>query len=301
MYPEYLVMFINFFSFVFSGLFIPSMTLGAITGRIVGILFESLVFYWPNFFLFANECSTADEQCVAPGFYAVIGACAFLGGVTRMTVSLVVIMVELTGVLSYSVPLMCAALISKLVGDALVREGIYDAHIQLNNYPYLDMKTEFNDRTIASDVLEDKQEKHELVVIPRNGLTFGELKHLVSENKYNGYPVVASQEQTSIIGFVLRRDLQLVIEQRTPKNDSSNQNMLVSFSRSIDQPNSIHLYRLLNHSPTTITLDTPTATIIDMCRKLGAQTILITNDDGHLAGILTKKDIIAYVKKKKLR
>lgn len=278
------------------------MTLGAITGRIVGIIFESLVFYWPDFFLFANECSTADEQCVVSGFYAVIGACAFLGGVTRMTVSLVVIMVELTGGLSYSVPLMCAALISKLVGDALVREGIYDAHIQLNNYPYLDVKTDFNDRTTAIDVLEDKQEKHELVVLPRDGLTLGELIPLVREHKYNGYPVVASREETSIIGFVLRRDLQLVIEQRTSNNnDSLKPTTPVSFSRSIDQPNSIHLYRLLNHSPTTITLDTPTATIIDMCRKLGAQTILITNDRGHLTGILTKKDIIAYVKQKKLR
>ena len=277
------------------------MTIGAITGRIIGILFESLVFYWPNFFLFVNECSTADEQCVVPGFYAIIGACAFLGGVTRMTVSLVVIMVELTGGLSYSVPLMCAALISKLVGDALVREGIYDAHIQLNNYPYLDVKADFNDRTTASDVLENKQEKNELIALPRDGLTLGELIPLVRTHKYNGYPIVASRGETSIIGFVLRRDLQLVIEQRTLNNESSNLNTPVSFSRSIHQSNSIHLYRLLNHAPITITLDTPTATIIDMCRKLGAQKILITNDQGHLTGILTKKDIIAYVKQKKVR
>ncbi|CAF4501532.1 unnamed protein product, partial [Rotaria magnacalcarata] len=67
------------------------------------------------------------------------------------------------------------------------------------------------------------------------------------------------------------------------------------------QSNLIHLYRLLNRSPTTITLDTPTTTIIDLCRKLGAQTILITNEKGHLVGLLTKKDIIAYVKQKKLK
>jgi chloride channel 3/4/5 len=277
------------------------MTIGAITGRIVGILFESFVYYWPNFFLFANECSTAFEQCVVPGFYAVIGACAFLGGVTRMTVSLVVIMVELTGGLSYSVPLMCAALVSKLVGDALVREGIYDAHIQLNNYPYLDVKSEFNDQTTAFDVLENKQEKTELIILPRDSLTLGELITIVGTWKYNGYPVVVSKDQTSIIGFVLRRDLQLVLQQQKLTNIQSNADTPISFSRIIHQSNSIHLYRLLNRSPTTITLDTPTTTIIDMCRKLGAQTILITNDKGHLTGILTKKDIIAYVKQKKLQ
>jgi chloride channel 3/4/5 len=277
------------------------MTLGAIAGRIIGILFEALVYYWPNFFLFAGECSRADEQCVVPGFYAVIGACAFLGGVTRMTVSLVVIMVELTGGLSYSVPLMCAALVSKLVGDALVGPGIYDAHIQLNNYPYLDVKAEFNDQTTAADVLENKPEKNQLIMLPRDGLTLGELTTIVRTYKYTGYPVIASREEALIIGFVLRRDLQLIIQQRKLTNVQSNMNTPISFSRIIPQSNSIHLYRLLNHSPTTITLDTPTTTIIDMCRKLGAQTILITNDKGHLTGILTKKDIIAYVKQKKLK
>ena len=275
--------------------------MGAITGRIVGILFETLVYYWPNFFLFAVECGRADEQCVVPGFYAVIGACAFLGGVTRMTVSLVVIMVELTGGLSYSVPLMCAALVSKLVADALVGEGIYDAHIRLNNYPYLDVKTEFVDQTTAVAVLESKEEKNELIMLPRDGLTLGELIKIVRTHKYNGYPVIISPEEVLIIGFVLRRDLQLVIEQRTVINIQSNMNTQISFSRIAHQSNSIHIYRLLNRSPTTVTLDTPTTTIIDMCRKLGAQTILITNEKGYLTGILTKKDIIAYVKQQKLK
>ncbi|CAF0815385.1 unnamed protein product [Rotaria sp. Silwood1] len=261
------------------GLFIPSMTLGAITGRIV-----------------------ADEQCVASGFYAVVGACAFLGGVTRMTVSLVVIMVELTGGLSYSVPLMCTALIAKLVGDALVGEGIYDAHIKLNNYPYLDVKAEFIDQTTASDVLECKIQKHDLIMLPRDGLTLNELITIIRTHKYNGYPVVASRDEPSIIGFVLRRDLELIIQQRMLTNNETNMNTLISFSRTIQQQsNFIHLYRLLNRSPTTITLDTPTTTVIDLCRKLGAQTILITNDKGFLVGLLTKKDIIAYVKQKKLK
>jgi hypothetical protein len=35
--------------------------------------------------LFQNECSKADENCVTPGLYALVGACAFLGGATKMT------------------------------------------------------------------------------------------------------------------------------------------------------------------------------------------------------------------------
>ena len=43
----------------------------------------------------------------------------------NIIVSLVVIMFELTGGLTYIVPIMIAAMISKWVGDALVKDGMY--------------------------------------------------------------------------------------------------------------------------------------------------------------------------------
>ena len=73
------------------------------------------------FYLFCSP----HEYCVTPGLYAMIGAAAALGGVTRMIVSLVVIMFELTGGLTYIVPIMVAVLISKWVGDAFVKDGMY--------------------------------------------------------------------------------------------------------------------------------------------------------------------------------
>lgn len=54
-----------------------------------------------------------------------IGAAAALGGVTRMTVSLIVIMFELTGGLTYIVPIMVAVMVSKWIGDAIVKGGMY--------------------------------------------------------------------------------------------------------------------------------------------------------------------------------
>ncbi|XP_060598222.1 H(+)/Cl(-) exchange transporter 3-like [Ruditapes philippinarum] len=94
-----------------------------------------------------------SDCAITPGLYAMVGAAAALGGVTRMTVSLVVIMFELTGGLQYIVPLMLATMASKWVGDALGKQGIYDAHIRLNGYPYLDNKEEFTHTTIAADVM----------------------------------------------------------------------------------------------------------------------------------------------------
>ena len=69
--------------------------------------------------------------------------------------------VELTGSVSYIVPVMAAVMAAKWVGDALGREGIYDAHIYLNGYPFLDSKEEFDHTSLAADVME-----------PRNNVPF---------------------------------------------------------------------------------------------------------------------------------
>jgi chloride channel 3/4/5 len=65
-------------------------------------------------------------------------------------------MFELTGGLTYIVPLMAAAVTAKWVGDAFGRGGIYDAQIELNGYPFLDNKEEVNYTTLASDVMKPR-------------------------------------------------------------------------------------------------------------------------------------------------
>lgn len=82
---------------------------------------EQFAYSYPNVWFFTGECVTGNNL-ITPGLYAMVGAAATLGGVTRMTVSLVVIMFELTGGVGYIVPLMAAAMASKWVGDALGRQ-----------------------------------------------------------------------------------------------------------------------------------------------------------------------------------
>ena len=83
----------------------------------VGIGMEQVVFSYHDTlpYFFRGECGQ-DESCITPGLYAMVGAAAVLGGVTRMTVSLVVIMFELTGGVRYIVPLM--------VGSTLYRDWL---------------------------------------------------------------------------------------------------------------------------------------------------------------------------------
>ncbi|XP_039763697.1 H(+)/Cl(-) exchange transporter 5 isoform X2 [Pararge aegeria] len=277
------------------GLFIPSLALGAIAGRIVGIGMEQLAYNYQNIWIFSGECSTGDD-CITPGLYAMVGAAAVLGGVTRMTVSLVVIMFELTGGVRYIVPLMAAAMASKWVGDALGRQGIYDAHIALNGYPFLDSKDEFQHTSLAADVMQPKRNET-LAVITQDSMTVDDVETLLKETEHNGYPVVVSKESQYLVGFVLRRDLNLAIANARRTLDGITGQSVVVFGGQPSPPTAgcLPLNRILDMAPITVTDQTPMETVVDMFRKLGLRQTLVTHN-GRLLGVITKKDVLRHVK-----
>lgn len=128
-----------------------------------------------------------------------------------MTVSLVVIVFELTGGLEYIVPLMAAVMTSKWVGDAFGREGIYEAHIRLNGYPFLDAKEEFTHTTLAADVMRPRRNDAPLAVLTQDNMTVDDIENLINETSCNGFPVIMSKESQRLVGFALRRDLTIAI------------------------------------------------------------------------------------------
>uniref|UniRef100_A0A672QFP8 Chloride channel protein n=1 Tax=Sinocyclocheilus grahami TaxID=75366 RepID=A0A672QFP8_SINGR len=280
-----------------SGLFIPSMAVGAIAGRIVGIAVEQMAYHHHDWIIFKNWCRPGAD-CVTPGLYAMVGAAACLGGVTRMTVSLVVIMFELTGGLEYIVPLMAAAVTSKWVADAFGKEGIYEAHIQLNGYPYLD-QDEFTHRTLATDVMRPRRNEPPLALLTQDSTTVEDVETLIKDTDYNGFPVVVSHESERLIGFVQRRDLILAIKSARQKQDGVVSNSVVHFTEDAPQipasnPQPLKLRRILNLSPFTVTDHTPMETVVDIFRKLGLRQCLVTRS-GRLLGIITKKDVLRHM------
>uniref|UniRef100_A0A4W3J350 Chloride channel protein n=1 Tax=Callorhinchus milii TaxID=7868 RepID=A0A4W3J350_CALMI len=293
--------FITIFTFgmkIPSGLFIPSMAVGAIAGRMVGIGVEQMAYHHHDWFIFRSWCRPGAD-CVTPGLYAMVGAAACLGGVTRMTVSLVVIMFELTGGLEYIVPLMAAAVTSKWVADAFGKVGIYEAHIHLNGYPFLDAKDEFTHRTLATDVMRPRRTEPPLSVLTQGSMTVEDIETLIKETDYNGFPVVVSRESERLIGFVLRRDLILAIKNARKRQDGVVSNSIVYLTEDPPQlpPNSpcpLKLRRILNLSPFTVTDHTPMETVVDIFRKLGLRQCLVTHS-GRLLGILTKKDVLRHM------
>lgn len=72
---------------------------------------------------------------IIPGGYSVAGAAAFAGAVTH-TVSVGVIVFEMTGQISHLVPVMIAVLISNAIA-ALLQPSMYDSIILMKKLPYL--------------------------------------------------------------------------------------------------------------------------------------------------------------------
>ncbi|CAG0891812.1 unnamed protein product [Darwinula stevensoni] len=278
-----------------AGLFIPSLAMGAIMGRIVGIAMEQVAYKNSESWIWQGEC--ASNYCITPGLYAMVGAAATLGGVTRMTVSLVVIMFELTGGVRYIVPLMAAAMASKWVADALGKEGIYDAHIKLNGYPFLDSKEEYAHIALAADVMKPRNNEP-LCVLTENSMTVAEVEDILKETDHNGFPVVVSKESQYLVGFVTRRELHLALENARQAVDGMTGDSLVVFGTSLpspwDGPPPVKLKMILDMAPPTVTDHTPMETVIDMFRKLGIRHTLVTHN-GRLLGVITKKDVLRHI------
>jgi chloride channel 7 len=130
-----------------SGLFIPSLLIGAAWGQHFILNKSPNNIFYLNFFLKTllgrlvgiGIALLLPNSAIDPGKYALIGAASTLGGIVRMTLSLTVIITEATGDITLGLPIMFSIMAAKLVGD-LFNEGIFDMHIQLSGIPLLDWK-----------------------------------------------------------------------------------------------------------------------------------------------------------------
>ncbi|KAL4632876.1 hypothetical protein ACB092_04G082600 [Castanea dentata] len=91
-------------------------------------------------------------QCPS-GLFALLGAASFLGGTMRMTVSLCIILLELTNDLLLLPLVMLVLLISKTVADNF-NKGVYDQILKIKGLPYLEAHAEpYMRHLVARDVV----------------------------------------------------------------------------------------------------------------------------------------------------
>jgi H+/Cl- antiporter ClcA len=173
-----------------SGLFMPTILIGCCLGGYSGIMFQ----HW-----FSSELS--------PSTFALLGAAALLAGIQRSSVSLCVILVEGTGQVKVLIPVIVTVVIARYVGDRICKDGMYEAAIELNHYPYLrhEVKQRYDIFQVSN-------------IMTASPLCLGacERAHtiakLLEESHHNGFPVIDKSANDKFLGLVRRDQLAALLE-----------------------------------------------------------------------------------------
>ncbi|XP_046804460.1 chloride channel protein 2 isoform X8 [Lucilia cuprina] len=183
-----------------SGIFIPVFKIGAGLGRLIG---ESMHLWFPSGVRYGGRLSP-----IIPGGYAVVGAAAFSGAVTH-TVSVAVIVFEMTGQITHVVPVMIAVLIANAIA-ALLQPSMYDSIILIKKLPYLpDLLP--SSSGMYSIYVEDFMVR-DVKYIWQN-ISYQKLKEVLKANKtLRSLPLVDNPDNMILLGSVQRYELIKMIE-----------------------------------------------------------------------------------------
>lgn len=273
-----------------AGIILPSMAIGGLFGRAVGLSVQVFQQAWPSLFVFGS-CEP-DVACVTPGTYAIVGAASALAGTTRMTVSIVVIMFELTGALTYVLPIMIAVMISKWIGDAISPHGIYESWIHFKGYPFLDNRDDNGSSIPDVSAAHVMTRIEDLTAITATGHTIDSLRKMLAEHRFRGFPVIDNSRDALLLGYISRTELQFALQAALtpPRNLSDETEAYFSHQPLSDPTTSLDLRPWMDQTPITLNSKASFQLTVSMFQKLGLRYVLFT-DRGMLKGLLTKKDV----------
>ncbi|KAI9841055.1 MAG: hypothetical protein M1837_001026 [Sclerophora amabilis] len=286
-----------------AGIYVPSMVVGGLLGRIMGHFVQYLVFLYPESPLFGSCPKDAGiESCVVPGVYAMVAAGATMCGVTRLSVTLAVILFELTGSLDHVLPFSIAILVSKWTADALEPLSIYDLLTDMNSYPFLDNKV----RPVFTSELRDitpRLRDERIIDISNSPLVLAselrnKLEHLQMAGELDGgLPILRNN---ILVGLIPAPDLEFALD-KLDNEDSSLclmatnvgwQGLEDELEPDMDPTD---FTPFIDPAPMALEIKSPMDLVYECFVKLGLRHICVLQD-GQYAGLVHKKTFVKYVK-----
>lgn len=170
------------------GMVIPTLVIGGSLGRLCGVL-------W-------NSWGLTGAIPLDPGACAQMGAAAFWSGSGRITVTIAIIVLEITGEFSWLPAIGVTVVFAKWTGDYF-NHGVYHSLIHLKNLPFLEEASvgALHGMT-AADVMSSPVQKIEL--LSRVDI----VRDLLKRTTHNGFPVVDSLHNGGrLVGVARRRYL----------------------------------------------------------------------------------------------
>ncbi|KAL8948397.1 MAG: hypothetical protein Q9222_005412 [Ikaeria aurantiellina] len=261
-----------------SGIIIPALDAGAFFGRLVG--------QWVT--------------TISPGIFAMVGAAAFLAGVSRMTISLCVIMFELTGELEYIVPHMIAILVAKWVADALEEDGVYDLAQAVLGHPFLDadhaMGLVQRRQDLVQRLIPPKQTMQDITVdVPRDNkvskrVLIDKLEKLKERGLLDAGLVLV--QDGMLQGYLAEGELDFGLNSLGQHWDFTSRIRLLGEADDGD----LDLSMFVDRTPLTICAKAPMEYLVEMFGKLGLRYLCVVEEgSGKLVGVVIKKRLVVYL------
>ena len=266
-----------------SGIIIPALDAGSFFGRLVGQLVPS----------------------ISPGIFAMVGAAGFLAGVSRMTISLCVIMFELTGELEYVVPHMIAILVAKWVADALEREGVYDLAQTVLGHPFLDLDHAMSlvqrESWRVEELIPPEQTMKEITVeVPTDGkvpraVLAEKLTQLQRRGLMDAGLVLV--QNGMLRGYLAEGELEFGLTDVGKVWDNKSRVRLLG---SAEHESEFDLSMFVDRTPLAISAESPMEYAVEMFGKLGLRHLCVVDGgDGRVVGVIIKKRLVVWLEKLK--
>ncbi len=164
------------------GLFHPSLVLGAALGYLVGVgEYHVLGLSWPT-------------------SYALAGMGSFFSAVSKVPMTAIVIVFEMTTNFNLVLPLMISCVISYMIADQLAKGSLYQRLLELKGYT---LPTQAAQKTslaglTASDLMQSRVETLS------SKMTLDEAVQAFSRSHHRGFPVV---DDAQLVGIITQTDL----------------------------------------------------------------------------------------------
>ncbi|KAF2131781.1 chloride channel-like protein 3 [Dothidotthia symphoricarpi CBS 119687] len=276
-----------------SGVIIPALDAGALFGRLVGQLLPS----------------------ISPGIFAMVGSAAFLAGVSRMTISLAVIMFELTGQLSYVVPHMLAILVAKWVADAISSESVYDLAQNVLGHPFLDPDVALQivrKRNMTVHVLIPPARTMQEITVhvpPSNcvphALLAAKLNQLRDRGLMDaGLVLVQTHHNSStpiLQGYIAQSELAFGLANLVPASQDPEAFQIRLLGHQVDDAPApetleVDLSPFVDRTPLALCAKAPLEYAVEMFSKLGLRYLCVTEEGtGALVGVVLKKRLVGFL------
>ncbi len=228
------------------GLFHPSLVLGAALGYLVGVA---------EFHLLGLSSPTS---------YALAGMGAFFSAVSKVPVTAIVIVFEMTTNFNLVLPLMITCVISYLIADKLAKGSLYQRLLEWKGYTLPTQKVEKGSLAglTAADLMQRRVETL------ASQMTIDEAVQAFSRSHHRGFPVV---DNGALVGIITQTDVANATQRQLPG----------------DTP----LSQIMTPQPITVNPGYTLSEVLYLLNRYQLSRLPVT-EGRKLVGIITRADII---------